>query len=163
MSSAKLTDQRKIYIRGAGVGNMMQLSGKTSNILPDAPIITDAPRCNNSVWKDWGINRPTQSCLFAEAICGDLKDLKLCIKMAINLDKEPEPNPDARDLDAAYYDPDDSTNAEPPSHHCVAGPARRIPLLSGPPPGSRRYLSASSFRDLELQFDLGRHRHSFGY
>ncbi|KAL0960524.1 hypothetical protein HGRIS_005561 [Hohenbuehelia grisea] len=126
------SNQRKISIRGAGVGNMMQLSGKTSNILPDAPIITDAPRCNNSMvrcstayippllpydqWKDWGINRPTQSCLFAEATCGDLK---LCIKMAINLDKEPEPNPDARDPDAAY-DPDDSTNAKPPSHHRVA-------------------------------------------
>ncbi|KAL0957096.1 hypothetical protein HGRIS_003190 [Hohenbuehelia grisea] len=107
-----MTDERRsISIRGADYSNVMERVGACSYELPDAHIITDAPRCNESDtrtasyvppplyysrWKRWGDTWECNSCLFAEATCGDLK---LCVKFAINLEKKPPPDPDS-----SFYD-----------------------------------------------------------
>ncbi|KAL0953066.1 hypothetical protein HGRIS_007266 [Hohenbuehelia grisea] len=80
---ATMTEERRsISIRGVGFGNVMLRTGcfACSFVLA------------YNQWKDWGVTWECNSCLFAEATCGDLK---LCVKIAINLEKEPFVDPES--------------------------------------------------------------------
>ncbi|KAL0953067.1 hypothetical protein HGRIS_007267 [Hohenbuehelia grisea] len=104
-------EQRRISFHGSGFSNIMYRAGVCSYELPDAHITADAPRCRESdnhgpshapsllrydEWQSWGTTWQCNSCLFAGATCGDLK---LCVKIAINLEKEPP-----RDADSIFYE-----------------------------------------------------------
>ncbi|KAL0953063.1 hypothetical protein HGRIS_007263 [Hohenbuehelia grisea] len=92
----------------------MHLSSHTHPAATTTCFVTP-PLLTYDQWKDWGINRPTNLSLYTQATCGDFK---LSVKIALNLDDEPNPDPDARDPDA-IYDHDDST-IELASHRRVA-------------------------------------------
>ncbi|KAF7422210.1 hypothetical protein PC9H_010366 [Pleurotus ostreatus] len=95
-----MTQEMRICVADTGFMNGILRATESPHTLPCNYIETLSPLCNDSAfsvadqppaeldfeeWKKWGHTWKTRSCLFAEASCGTQK---LCIKMAINLEKE---------------------------------------------------------------------------